>query len=38
MKKPRAVDFVDALPRTAYGKVAKREVRGPYWSHLDRAL
>lgn len=37
-KKPKAVDFVDSLPRTSYGKVAKREVRAPYWAHLERAL
>lgn len=37
-KKPKAVDFVDSLPRTSYGKVAKREVRATYWAHLDRAL
>jgi acyl-CoA synthetase (AMP-forming)/AMP-acid ligase II len=37
-KKPKAVDFVDSLPRTPYGKVAKREVRATYWAHLDRAL
>lgn len=37
-KKPKAIDFVDALPRTAYGKIAKREVRAPYWAHLQRSL
>lgn len=37
-KKPKAVDFVDSLPRTSYGKVAKRDVRATYWAHLDRAL
>lgn len=37
-KKPKAVDFVGSLPRTSYGKVAKREVRATYWAHLERAL
>jgi len=37
-KKPKAVDVVDALPRTAYGKVAKREVRAPYWAGLGRTI
>jgi acyl-CoA synthetase (AMP-forming)/AMP-acid ligase II len=37
-KKPKAVDVVDALPRTSYGKVAKREVRAPYWAGLNRSI
>jgi acyl-CoA synthetase (AMP-forming)/AMP-acid ligase II len=37
-KKPKSVEFVDALPKTAYGKVAKREVRDRYWAHLGRAV
>jgi long-chain acyl-CoA synthetase len=34
-ERPQSVDFVDALPRTATGKVLKRALREPYWS--DRA-
>jgi long-chain acyl-CoA synthetase len=34
-KAPRSVDFVDALPRTATGKLYKRLIREPYWA--DRA-
>ena len=30
-KKPKAVDFVDALPVSGYGKVLRREVRDKYW-------
>lgn len=30
-KKPKAVDFVDALPVSGYGKVLRREVREKYW-------
>ena len=37
-KKPKAVDIVDALPKTTYGKVAKREVRAPYWAGLGRSI
>lgn len=37
-KKPKRVEFVEALPKTAYGKVAKREVRATYWSGMDRVL
>ena len=37
-KKPKAVDVVASLPRTPYGKIAKREVRAPYWAGLDRVI
>ena len=30
-KKPKAVDFVEALPVSGYGKVLRREVRERYW-------
>jgi long-chain acyl-CoA synthetase len=30
-KKPKAVDFVDALPVSGYGKVLRREIRDSYW-------
>lgn len=30
-KKPKAVDFVDALPVSGYGKILRREVRERYW-------
>jgi long-chain acyl-CoA synthetase len=30
-KKPKAVDFVDALPVSGYGKILRREVRARYW-------
>ncbi|MGI5169800.1 AMP-binding protein [Spirillospora sp. CA-253888] len=30
-KCPRSVDFVPELPRTAMGKLNKRELRAPYW-------
>jgi acyl-CoA synthetase (AMP-forming)/AMP-acid ligase II len=29
-KKPRSVDFVDSLPKTSIGKIARREVRDGY--------
>ncbi len=34
-KKPKAVDFVDALPVSGYGKILRREVREPYWKNQD---
>ncbi len=30
-KKPRTVDFVDALPKSGIGKILKRELRDKYW-------
>ncbi len=30
-KKPKAVDFVDELPVSGYGKILRREVRDAYW-------
>lgn len=35
-KVPKSVDFVDALPRNASGKVLKRSLRAPYWAGKDR--
>jgi acyl-CoA synthetase (AMP-forming)/AMP-acid ligase II len=35
---PRSVDFVDALPRNASGKVLKRVVREPYWVGRGRRV
>jgi acyl-CoA synthetase (AMP-forming)/AMP-acid ligase II len=37
-KRPKSVEFVDALPKTSYGKVAKRELRARYWAHLGRTV
>ena len=30
-KKPKSVDFIDAVPKNPYGKVLKRELREKYW-------
>lgn len=35
-KVPKSIDFVDALPRNASGKVLKRSLREPYWVGKDR--
>jgi acyl-CoA synthetase (AMP-forming)/AMP-acid ligase II len=37
-QRPRSVDFVDALPRTATGKVLKRVLREPYWAGRERRV
>ncbi len=37
-KKPKAVDFVDALPVSGYGKILRREVREKYWQGHDSKI
>lgn len=37
-KKPKAVEFVESLPVSAYGKVLRREVRDRYWSGHERKV
>ena len=37
-KKPRLVEFVDALPKTTYGKVDKKALRARYWTGRDRMV
>jgi long-chain acyl-CoA synthetase len=37
-KIPKSVDFVEALPRSATGKVLKRELRAPYWAGRERQV
>ncbi|MGQ0844219.1 MAG: class I adenylate-forming enzyme family protein [Sporichthyaceae bacterium] len=37
-KRPKSVEFLEDLPKTSYGKIAKRELRDRYWAHLDRAV
>jgi long-chain acyl-CoA synthetase len=37
-KCPTSVDFIDALPRTASGKVLKKELRKSYWQGTDRGI
>jgi acyl-CoA synthetase (AMP-forming)/AMP-acid ligase II len=38
MKAPKSIDFIDSLPRSAVGKVLKREIRRKYWEGRDRAV
>ena len=37
-KRPRSVDFVEALPRNPSGKVLKRELREKYWAGHSRRV
>jgi long-chain acyl-CoA synthetase len=37
-KLPRAIDVVAELPRSAIGKVLKRELRAPHWDGLGRVI
>ncbi len=37
-KRPRSVDFTDAMPRDPNGKLYKRRLRDPYWTGRDRSI
>ena len=37
-KAPTSIEFVDAIPRTATGKVQKFKLREPYWAGRDRQV
>ncbi|WP_067464453.1 long-chain-fatty-acid--CoA ligase [Nocardia amamiensis] len=37
-KRPGHIEFVDALPRNAAGKVLRRTLRDPFWSGRERAV
>ena len=37
-KRPSSVDFIDALPRNAAGKLLKRTLREPYWAGFARRV
>jgi acyl-CoA synthetase (AMP-forming)/AMP-acid ligase II len=37
-KAPTSVDFVEAIPRTATGKVQKFKLREPFWAGRDRQV
>jgi long-chain acyl-CoA synthetase len=36
-KVPKEIQFLDALPREATGKIFKRKLRDPYWQGHIRA-
>jgi long-chain acyl-CoA synthetase len=37
-KKPKSVDFVGELPKTSIGKIAKKDLKAPYWANQERAI
>lgn len=37
-KKPRSVDFVAEIPKNAYGKVLRRELKARYWDRQARMI
>jgi acyl-CoA synthetase (AMP-forming)/AMP-acid ligase II len=37
-KKPRSVDFVAEIPKNAYGKVLRRELKARYWDRQARMV
>jgi acyl-CoA synthetase (AMP-forming)/AMP-acid ligase II len=37
-KTPKSVDFIDALPRNASGKILRRHLRDPYWVGRERQV
>jgi len=37
-KKPKSIDFLKELPKSAYGKILRRELKAPYWKGRDRMI
>jgi acyl-CoA synthetase (AMP-forming)/AMP-acid ligase II len=37
-KKPKSVDFIETLPKSAYGKILRRVLKEPYWKGRDRMI
>jgi len=37
-KLPKSIDFHDAFPMTGSGKIAKKDLRSPFWSDQDRSV
>ncbi len=38
VKAPKKIQVMEALPRSAVGKVVRREIRDPFWRGRDRKV
>jgi len=38
VKAPKKIEFRTHLPKTAAGKVSRKEIRRPYWSGRERSV
>lgn len=37
-KKPKSVEFMDELPKSAVGKIIRRVLKEPYWNDYQRQI
>jgi long-chain acyl-CoA synthetase len=37
-KRPRAIDILPALPKNSVGKIAKSQLREPFWKEAGRSV
>jgi len=37
-KRPQAIDFLPALPKNSVGKIAKAQLREPFWKDAGRLV
>ena len=37
-KKPKSVAFIEALPKSAYGKILRRVLKAPFWKDRERMI
>ena len=38
VKTPKSIEFWDALPRTAAGKISRKDIRKQYWEGHERSV
>ncbi len=38
VKSPKSVEFRDEIPKTPAGKIDRKELRRPYWEHVNRGV
>ena len=37
-KVPKSIDFLPAVPHSGSGKISKKALRAPYWTHSDKQV